>query len=129
VSAKYSSLSFVEVAVELRKSRRYRLLVPAFFLWERPDGRLQEGGGTIRDISDRGVYVSGNMVPPLGAHLEVDVHLPSLEAGGGSVQLHGEGTVVRVDRRAEATRGFAAAVTFQTAAGSGPTVVNPSIRR
>jgi hypothetical protein len=125
VSAKCSILSFVGVAVELRKSRRYRLLAPASFLWERPDGLLQEGRGVIRDVSDRGVYVTGNVAPPSGAHLEVDVYLPSLEAGGAAVQLRGEGTVVRVDRQAEGTQGFAAAVTFQTEAASGPTVVNP----
>lgn len=125
VLAKHSSLSFVEVAVELRKSRRYRLPAPASFLWERPDGLLEEGRGTIRDVSDRGVYVAGDIAPSFGAHLEVDVYLPSLEAGGGAVQLRGEGTVVRVDREAEGIKGFAAVVVFQTEAASGPTVVNP----
>lgn len=111
--------------MELRKSRRYQLHAPATFLWERPDGLLQKGNGAIRDISDRGVFVSAEIVPPPGAHLDVDVYLPSLEAGGGAVQLHGEGTVVRVEREAESTKGFAAAVAFQTEAASGPTVVNP----
>jgi hypothetical protein len=120
-----SALSNVGVAVELRKSRRYQLQAPASFLWERPDGLLQKGNGAIRDISDRGVFVSAEIVPPPGAHLDVDVYLPSLEAGGGAVQLHGEGTVVRVEREAERTKGFAAAVAFQTEAASGPTVVNP----
>lgn len=122
---KLSSVSFGGVAVDLRKSRRYRLLAPASFLWERPDGLLQEGKGMIRDISDRGVFVTGDLVPPLGAHLEVDVQLPSLDAGSGAVHLHGEGTVMRVDREAEGIKGFAAAVAFQTEAASGPTVVNP----
>jgi hypothetical protein len=121
----FSNVLVAGVAVELRKSRRYRLLAPASFLWERPDGLLQEGRGTIRDISDRGLYVSGNVVPPSGAHLDVDVYLPSLEPGAGAVQLHGEGTVVRVDREAEGVKGFAATVAFQTEAASGPTVVNP----
>jgi hypothetical protein len=125
VLARFSTLSFVGVAVELRKSRRYRLPAPASFLWERSDGLLQEGRGVIRDVSDRGVYVTGDIAPPFGAHLEVEVYLPSLEVGSGAVQLHGEGTVVRVDRQAEGTQGFAAAVTFQTEAASGPTVVNP----
>jgi hypothetical protein len=122
---KLSSVSFGGVAVDLRKSRRYRLLAPASFLWERPDGLLQEGRGMIRDISDRGVFVAGDPVPPLGAHLEVDVQLPSLDAGSGAVHLHGEGTVMRIDREAEGIKGFAAAVAFQTEAASGPTVVNP----
>lgn len=126
MSTKYSSVSFVGVTVELRKSRRYRLLAPASFSWKRPDGLLQEGRGTIRDISDRGVFVViRDMVPPPGTHLDVDVFLPSLEVRSGAVHLHGEGTVVRVDRQAESTTGFAAAVSFQTEAASGPTVVNP----
>jgi hypothetical protein len=33
--------------------------------------------------------------------------------------------VVRVDRRAETLKGFAATVSFQTAGASGTTVVNP----
>jgi hypothetical protein len=119
-------VSLFGIAMELRKSRRYRPLALASFSWERPDGLLQEGRGTIRDISDRGVYVTGDVAPPPGAHLDVDVYLPSLKVGGGSVHLHGEGIVVRVDRQAKGTKGFAAAIAFQAAeAGSGPTVVTP----
>jgi hypothetical protein len=118
-------LSVFGAAVELRKSKRYRLLAPVSFLWERPDGLLQEGKGTIRDISDRGVFITGEAGPPAGAHLDVEVYLPSLEAGGAAVQLHGEGTVMRVERGAENTKGFAAVVAFQTGVASGPTVVNP----
>jgi hypothetical protein len=113
------------VAVELRKSKRYRLPAPVSFLCERPDGLLQEGKGTIRDISDRGVLVTGDLVPHRGAHLDLEVYLPSLEVGGTAVQLHGEGTVIRVYREEGITKGFAAAVAFQTEAASGPTVVNP----
>jgi len=112
-------------AVELRKSRRYRLQAPVSFLWERPDGQLQEGKGTIRDISDRGVFVTGDMVPERGAHLDVDVYLPSLEFGGAAVKLHGEGTVIRVYRGEGVAKGFVAAVAFHTEAASGPTLVSP----
>ena len=112
------------VAVEPRKSKRYRLLAPVSFLWERPDGQLQEAKGTIRDISDRGVFITGDLVPQRGAHLDLEVYLPSLEVGGAAVKLHGEGTVIRVDREG-VPKGFAAAVAFQTEAASGPTVVNP----
>jgi PilZ domain len=121
----FSNVSVAGVAVELRKSRRYRLQAPLSFLWERPDGLLQESKGTIQDISDRGIFVAADVVPPRGAHVEVDVYLPSLEVGASAVQLHGEGTVVRVKREAEGIKGFAAAVTFQTEAASGFTVVNP----
>ena len=117
--------SLFGVAVELRKSKRYRLLAPVSFLWERPDGLLQEAKGTLRDISDRGVFVTGNVVPERGAHLDLDVYLPSLDAGGAAVQLHGEGTVIRVNKEEGISKGFAAVVVFQAGTASGPTVVNP----
>jgi len=109
--------------VELRKSRRYRPVAPVSFSWESADGVLLEGRGEIRDISDRGVFVAGEVAPPLGAHIDVDVHLPSLKAGGGAAELHGEGTVVRIHREAEGIKGFAAAVSFQAEASNVPTVV------
>jgi hypothetical protein len=125
MSARHTSVVFnVGIAVERRKSKRYQIQAPASFLWERPDGLLQKGNGAIRDISDTGFFVTAEVVPPPGAHLDVDVYLPSLEPGGGAVQLHGEGTVVRVERKPESTKGFAAAVAFQTGAGNGPTIVN-----
>ena len=117
--------SLFGVAVELRKSKRYRLLAPVSFLWERPDGLLQEAKGTIRDISDRSVFVTGDVIPDRGAHLDLDVYLPSLDPGGAAVQLHGEGTVIRVSKEEGVSKGFAAVVVFQTGAASGPTVVNP----
>jgi len=118
-------MSFAGVALELRKSRRYRLTAPATFTWERADELLQECKGNIRDISDRGVFVIGEVSPPLGAHLDIDVYLPCLEPDRSAVRLHGEGTVIRVDRSAEGIEGFAATVAFQTESASGPTVVNP----
>lgn len=126
MSTKCSAMPFDGVLLELRKSRRYRLFAPASFSWARPDGLLQEGRGTIRDISERGVYITGEVVPLLGAHLDVDVYLPSLELAGNSVQLHGEGIVIRVDQGPESAKGFAADVLFQTESSSGPTIVNPN---
>lgn len=118
-----SGITFVGVAVDLRKSRRYRLQGDAKFLWARPDGLLQEGQGTVRDISDRGVFIATGVAPPPGVHLDVSVCWPALEAAAGSARLHGEGTVVRVEREDYGIKGFAAAVTFQTVGGSGQTIV------
>jgi PilZ domain len=112
-------------SVEFRNSRRYRVLAPVTFLWGRSDGLLQESKGTIRDISDRGVFIIGDVVPRPGVHLDLEVYLPSLGQAGGAVQLHGEGTVVRVDRGDGILTGFAAAVAFQTEAASGPPVADP----
>ena len=128
MSTKFSMVSLVGAAVELRKSRRYVLRAPASFTWERLDGQLQEGTGTILNISDRGVFIAGEDVPAIGARLDVDVSLPSLEVGSLGMQLHGEGTVVRVVQLGESGKGFAAAVAFQTEAPSGPIIVIPKKR-
>jgi hypothetical protein len=125
VQVNYPSISMVGVAVDLRHSRRYRVSATASFLWERADGLLEETSGAIRDISDRGVFIVTDTVPPVGAHLDVDVHLPSVEAGSAAVQLHGEGVVVRIETRAGEGRGFAAAMVFQTEIASGRPVIDP----
>jgi hypothetical protein len=122
---KCSNVMFVEKTVELRRSRRYQLQARASFSWERPDGLLQEGKGAIRDISDRGVFIVADVALSPGVRLDVDVHLRSPEVSGGSLQLHGEGIVVRVDRGAGGAKGFAATVAFRTEAAGGPPVVNP----
>jgi PilZ domain len=126
MSIRCSSLSSVGAAVELRKSRRYRPVAPALFMWEGSDGSLMEGRGAIRDISDRGVYVTAELAPPLGARLDVDVLLPPPEAASNSVELHGEGTVVRIDREAEQIIGFAASVAFRTEATGSTGAVKPT---
>jgi len=125
VQVNYPSISMVGVAVDLRHSRRYRVSAPASFLWERADGLLEETSGAIRDISDRGVFIVTDTVPPVGAHLDVDVHLPSLDVNSGAVQLHGEGVVVRVETSADEGRGFAARVVFQTEIAGGRSVIDP----
>jgi hypothetical protein len=79
----------------------------------------------IRDVSDRGVYIAGPLAPPFGARLDVDVHLPRFEAGARSVELQGEGIVVRVDRDSDGVNGFAATVAFRTEAADEPSPVNP----
>ena len=79
----------------------------------------------IRDISYTGVFVVAGVTPELNAHIDVHVYLPSLETRGEAVQLHGEGTIVRVDREVEGTKGFAATVAFRTEIASGTSVVNP----
>lgn len=125
MSIPYTTRSIVGVAVEHRSSRRYRPVARALFSWEGPDRLLRQGRGVIRDISDRGVYITGELTPPLGARMDVDVLLPLREAWSNAVQLHGEGTVVRIDRDAEQITGFAASVAFRAETVGGSSSVNP----
>ena len=106
--------------VDLRKAKRYPLSALVLFCWKRVDGILQEGEGTTRDISIRGVFIVAQSPPPPGVLLELDVYLSSLSGTPKSVQLHGEGKVIRVSGRQEPEPGFAVEATFQTENSGGP---------
>jgi hypothetical protein len=110
--------------LELRKTNRYALRARACLSWEGTGG-LEESEGLTRDISSRGVFISCEAVPPLGAHLELDVYLPSPSGSLSSAQLHGEGTVLRVEQETAAGKGFAAEVIFQTEPASSFSVFQP----
>ncbi len=106
-------MSHVGAQMDMRKAKRYPLSAPVSFWWERADRTLQEGEGTTLDISILGVFVVTTLVPPAGVHLEVEVYLPSSSGAPKTVQLHGEGKVMRAGRKASES-GFAAQVLFQT---------------
>lgn len=109
--------------MERRRATRYAVSAPALYRWERADGTLQEAQGTTLDICDRGVYVLAKQLPPLGAHLRLDVHLPPVSETARSVQLQGEGTVLRTSGQGPMGSGFAAAVVFQTGSSDPGTVL------
>ena len=110
--------------MDLRRTNRYRVSAPAFFCWEPPGGILQQGKGTTRDISATGVFVAAERTPSVGLHIELDVYLPAVSGRPRSVQLHGEGKVLRVEGREGAPTGFAAEVLFQTESSGGPTILS-----
>ena len=84
--------------MERRKGRRYPLRAPAFCWWRHADGETRVTQGTSRDLSHRGAFIFSVSLPSPGAHVEVDVYLPSTGLTPRSVQLHGEGTVLRVSQ-------------------------------
>src|ERR1035437_6663374 len=100
--------------MELRKARRYCLSAPAVYYWRGADGTLQEAQGTTRDISDRGAFILAKELPPVGKHVELQVHLSAVSGSDRTVQLLGEGTVVRTSGQEAEVSGFAAAVLFHT---------------
>ena len=111
--------------MELRKATRYRVSTPAFYWWQRADRTLQEAQGISHDISDRGVFILAKEVPPPGAHVELDVHLPAVAGTSRSARLHGEGTVVRISGPGDKGSGFATAVVFHTESSDGASVLGP----
>lgn len=65
-----------------------------------------------RDVSTAGAFVTASPCPPVGARVEIDILLPSINGTGVGVRLHGEGTVLRVDRSNSKPTGFAVAGQF-----------------
>jgi hypothetical protein len=66
--------------IELRRTRRYRLSVPALFMWEIQDWKSRNGKGVTRDTNALGVYVQTDSLPPVGARVQMEILLP--QAGG-----------------------------------------------
>jgi hypothetical protein len=111
--------------MKLRKPKRYRLEAPAHFSWEGMNGMLLEAEGATRDISLRGIFILADLAPQPEAYVEVDVYLPSVTGSPKAVHLHGEGKVLRVEKRTGVVQGFAADVVFQTDTSDGETILNP----
>jgi hypothetical protein len=103
--------------IDLRKAKRYRLSAPALFLWAHQEGTPQSGRGITRDINAAGVYVLTDMLPPVGALVQLDILLPKLEDPGFGMSLAGEGVVLRAEPHGAqgagtSKAGFAASVNF-----------------
>ena len=94
--------------IELRKTKRYQLSAPAFFVWAPCDGKPQSGQGMTRDINTFGVYVITDALPPIGARIQIRITLPKLTDSGAGMHLQGEGVVLRCDGGKSAKNGFAA---------------------
>ncbi len=101
---------FGVVALERRKSSRFRLRCNVTFTWRNEHGVLNATTGIARDISVNGMFVSSQDSPWIGSMAEVTVEMPSRGPFGQAMQLHGIGRVVRVVRDGEGS-GFAMAGT------------------
>jgi hypothetical protein len=95
--------------MERRGATRFRLRLAVVFSWRDEQGIVQGSEGWSRDLSSRGIYVRSDMVPPVGAAVEMNVFLPEPGYQIRAAELHAKGLVVRIDRRAGTqSSGFAA---------------------
>lgn len=77
---------------EHRKHVRYPVRVPVFFSWRTRGSAVVRCEGITRDVSLRGAYLRSATCPPVGAVIEMEIHLPgSLRAPNllivGNVQI------------------------------------------
>jgi hypothetical protein len=99
-------------AIELRRAKRYRLNVPALFMWAPQDGKPRNGKGVTHDINALGVYIQTDSLPPVGARIQMEIVLPKLVDSSPGMHLQGEGIVLRCDSGEATKRGFAASALF-----------------
>lgn len=98
--------------MERRAAVRYRLRAPVIVRWSDESGRRREDLGRTRDISTAGVFLTCRALPPVGAELDLEVHLPPFERNTlQRLQLKATGKVIRVTETAQEA-GFAVASPF-----------------
>ncbi len=95
---------------ERRTALRYPLRLPVVFSWQDDAGRVHGCDGYCRDIGSRGIYVTAQLVPPLGASVEMNVFLPRPGHSTRPSEIHAIGRVVRSEQQTPASEipGFAA---------------------
>lgn len=82
----------------LQKHNRYRLRVPVIFSWQDGQEGQRKAVGLTRDISLTGAFVLTTSPPPLGANIRLKGFLPAVPGAVQTLQIYGNGLVVRVER-------------------------------
>jgi hypothetical protein len=95
---------------ERRTALRYPLRLPVVFSWQDDAGRVYGCDGYCRDLGSRGIYVTAQLVPPLGASVEMNVFLPRPGHSTRPSEIHAIGRVIRCEQRTPVSEapGFAA---------------------
>jgi hypothetical protein len=95
---------------ERRTALRYPLRLPVVFSWQDEAGRVHGCDGYCRDLGSRGIYVTAQLVPPLGASVEMNVFLPRPGHSTRPSEIHAIGRVVRSEQTTPVSEvpGFAA---------------------
>jgi hypothetical protein len=86
------------------------LRLPVVFSWQDDAGRVHGCDGYCRDLGSRGIYVTAQLVPPLGASVEMNVFLPRPGHSTRPSEIHAIGRVIRSEQRTPVSElpGFAA---------------------
>ncbi len=82
--------------MDRRRSTRYRLSATVNFHWKDEEGLRRQGGGSPRDVSEKGIFVVSDTCPPVGAALRLHVffyaRLDNLQ-----LQMQAKAEVLRVE--------------------------------
>lgn len=92
--------------MDRRVRLRFDLTAPVKYSWTDLTGR-HHGTGCTRDVSERGIFIVTDTLPPMGATVHFEVSFPFRDES--QIQMRAQGRVVRVDSESGTAteRGFA----------------------
>jgi PilZ domain len=95
--------------MDRRQRKRFDVSAPARYVWTNSDATEHTAAGVTRDVSESGVFIVGDSLPPVGAALQFEVSFSFRD--DSQIEMRGHGKVLRVEAtgRDQMPRGFAAA--------------------
>lgn len=93
--------------MDRRLHKRFDLTAPVTYSWKDRPGVRRSAQGTTRDVSECGLFVLTDSLPPLGTAIQFEVSFSFRD--DSRVQMRARGMIVRAEPGdAEKVRGFAA---------------------
>jgi hypothetical protein len=96
-----------------RKSARHLITGRVWFQWQSAEGVWFDGVGTTRDISQAGVFVESESIPPVTSTIKLIVVLPTGWETDATLCLSASGHVRHVLQEPSRASGFGVSAVFQ----------------
>jgi hypothetical protein len=112
--------STADADLHRRTANRYQIAAPVSYWWSGQDESVHTGQGITQNISSSGVLIVAHICPPKRVRLHLEVRLPRSQESAHGMELHGDGSVIRIESIETAdpckrTTGFAVSVQFYPA--------------
>lgn len=95
--------------MDRRERRRFDVSAPVAYVWTNSDSMQHSATGVTRDVSESGVFIVADTLPPVGAVVQFEVSFSFRD--DSHIQMRAHGKVLRVEATAgdKTQSGFAAA--------------------
>ena len=95
--------------MDRRERRRFDVIAAVTFTWTDSNAIQHRSAGVTRDVSESGVFIIADTVPPVGTAVHFEVSLSFRDES--QIEMRAQGKVLRVEaaRESRTQRGFAIA--------------------
>jgi len=80
--------------MDRRARQRFDLSAPVAYTWKNSHPTPHGGAGVTRDVSESGMFVLGDSLPPVGATVQFEVSFSFRD--DSQIRMKAQGTVLRV---------------------------------